>query len=608
MPAGFLLHPTVGATPLFFLDPLGLLALLSLVPLVLLYIFQPDPRRVEIPTMGFLPTPEEEGSSVPVVDYVRRNPLLFLQLTVLLLLSLSIASPYLPVGGSQAAESTVVVVDASASMATGDGDSRFDRAVDAARADVSGDTTVVVARDSPSVELRDGSTAEAVAVLDGLSVADVEADLRSALSQAYAAAGSGSRILVYSDFAGADDWRLPVEEARADDVPVVLNQFAGGGDDNVGFVDASVAGATATLSLHNYGDSAVDRTVTLGERSVEVTVPPRSRTQASFEVPAGGGVVESAPGDDFSTDDSAYLAAHPDGALDVLLVTSEGGGVEAALESTAGVELTVQPPPATSFDAGDYDVVVYHDVDLDRLVGRNARDTREVVEAGGGAVFTAQPDLEEIDGGFDPVLAVEPGPPVDGGGVTSVRNHSLVSRYELPAPTEVLEADVVGDAPVSSAGQPLFAERQVGGGRTVFLGYLSRSSDFDASYLYPLFWRDLVHYVADRPTVAEANRRTGDTVDFGDADVSTPSGEASGEVSLDHAGLYSTSGVTYSANLYDVEESDVAAESVEQSEAAEAARRSQKANLPLDLTPFVAVLALAAVAAELIYLRYREDL
>ncbi len=608
MPAALFLDWTIQATPLFFLDPLGLLALLSLVPLILLYIFQPDPRRVEIPTMGFLPTPEEEGSSVPVVDRVRRNPLLFLQLAVLVLLSLSMASPFLPVGGTQTAESSIVVVDVSASMATEDGDTRFERAVDAAREDVTGDTTVVVAGETPSVELRDGSSAEAIAVLDELEVRDVEANLRAAMSQAHAAADTGSRVLVYSDFAGASDWRRPVEEARASDVPVVLHQFAGGGDDNVGFVDVSVDGATATLSLHNYGDSAVDRTVTLGDRTVDVTVEPRSRATVSFDVPAGGGVVESSPGDGFATDDRAYLAGYPDGALDVLLVTSDGGNVETALESSGSVDLTVQPPPASSFTAEDYDVVVYHAVDLPRLVGRNARDTRAVVEAGGGAVFTAQPDLEGIDDSFDPVLAVDPGSPVEGGAVDSVGNHSLVSEYEFPAPTEVLEAEATGDVPVSSGGQPLFAERRVGDGRSVYLGYLSRSSDFDASYTYPLFWRDLVHYAADQPTLADANRRTGATVEFGDATVSTPSGEASGAVSMDEAGFYSTQRKMYSANLYSVEESDVAAESVDESPGGEAARRSQEGGLPLDLTPLVLVLALAALAAELVFLRYREDL
>lgn len=608
MPAALLLTWVLQPAPLFFLDPLGLLALLSVVPLILLYIFQPDPRRVEVPTMGFLPTPEEEGSSVPVVDRIRRNPLLFLQLAALVLLSLSIASPYLPVGNTQYSDSTVVVVDASASMATGDGDTRFERAVDSAREDVSDDTTVIVARDEPSVELRDGSAAEALAVLDEVEVADVEADLRSALSQAYAASDSGSRIVVYSDFAGSGDWRRPVEQARASDTPVSLEQFADGGDGNVGFVDVSISGATATLSLHNYGDTAADRTVALGNRSVDVTVEPRSRATVSFDLPAGGGAVESTPGDDFPTDDRAYLAGYPDGALDVLLVTSDGGSVETALGSVGAVDLTVEAPPARSFGADDYDVVVYHDVDLTRLVGRNARDTRSVVESGGGAVFTAQPDLGELDDGFTPLLAVDAGTPVDGGAVDTVSNHSLVSEYDLPAPTELLEAEAAGDVAASSGGQPLLAERSLGAGRTVYLGYLSRSSDFDSSYSYPLFWRDLVHYAANQPTVVDANRRTGETVEFGDAAVSTPSGEASGDVSLDQAGLYTAPDVTYSANLYSVEESDVNAEPVEESSGGEAARRSQEGGLPLDLTPLVVVLSLAAVAAELAFLRYREDL
>lgn len=608
MVSRLLLDLAVFNGPMAFLDPLGLLALLSLVPLILLYIFRPDPRRVEIPTMGFLPTPEEEGGSNPVIRKLRRNRLLLIQMAALILLSLALASPYLPVGGTEYSENTVVVVDASASMAVGEDETRFDRAVSAAQNDVTGDTSVVVAGASTSVELEEGSAAEASAALSSLSVTDAEASLRSAVSQATALAADTGRVVVYSDFAGAESWRRPVEEARASGVTVVLEQFDGGGNDNVGVVDATVNGSTASVTVQSYADSTVERSLSMDDQSHTLSIQPDTRETATFTTPAGGGVVELEEGDDFAVDDSAYIARHPDGALDVLLVTGDGGTVESALESTPEVAVDVEVPPAPSFSSDDYDVVVYHDVDIDRLVARNARDSRAVAEAGGGVVFTAQDDLAEVDEGFVDVAAVDPGEVTDGGRVESSRGHPLVEDVELPEPREILRADATGDVVASSGGQPLVAERELGDGRTVYLGYITGSSDFDAGYRYPLFWRDLVHYAAGRETTSSSNRRTGETVDAGNLTMSTPAGDSSGTVVMEEAGFYETPRNVYSANLYSVEESDVSAEPVEDTAAGEAAERSQDASVPLDLTPVVALLALAAVVTELLYLRYRGDL
>ncbi len=585
-----------------------MLALLSLVPLVLLYLFRPDPRKVELPTMGFLPTPVEEGAANPVVEKLRRNRLLLIQIAALVLLSLAIASPYLAVGGTEYSEHTVVVLDASASMATGDGETRFDSAVSDAAADVTGDTTVVVAGSSPEVRLREGSSAEAAAVLEGTTVKHVKSDLGSALSQAHALAGDAGRVLVYSDFSGPMDWRLSVEQARADDVPVVLNQYSDGGEGNVGFVGARVHGTTATLSVHNYGDRRAERTVSMADESQEVSIDARSRETVSFEIPAGGAVVELSPADDFPVDDTAYLAAHPDGALEVLLVTSDGGSLETALTSNPAVSVDVQTPPATSFDGDSYDVVVYHDVDVDRLVSRNARDTLEVVEAGGGAIFTAQGNLDRYGEGFSQLLPVEPDEVTDAGPVERTRGHSLVGGHDLPAPRAILAAEPVDEVHATSGGHPLVAEQGITDGRSLYLGYMTEESDFHTSYIYPLFLRDTVHYAADRETISSANRRTGDVVEAGEVTVSTPMGERSGSIRMEETGFYDTGDDLYSANLYSVEESDVSAEPVEDTAGGEAASRSQEASVPLDLTPPTAVLALAAVVAELLYLRYREDL
>ncbi|MEA5385836.1 VWA domain-containing protein [Haloarculaceae archaeon H-GB11] len=128
-----------------FLTPTGLLALLALVPLVVLYLLRPDPRELALPTAEFLvDDPEEQGSN-PVFDRLVRNLLFLLQALVLLALAVSLASPYVTVEEGFSPKETVLVVDASASMATSSGgQSRLAAAKQAARDDAAGTTSVVV--------------------------------------------------------------------------------------------------------------------------------------------------------------------------------------------------------------------------------------------------------------------------------------------------------------------------------------------------------------------------------------------------------------------------------------------------------------------------------
>lgn len=102
------------------LVPLGLLALLSLPVLVVFYLFRPDPRQ-QASTTYFLwkeAVPESLGGKF--AQRLRSNPLLWLQILLLILLALYLARPAVP-WTSQAPETErlVLVVDLSASMRAG---------------------------------------------------------------------------------------------------------------------------------------------------------------------------------------------------------------------------------------------------------------------------------------------------------------------------------------------------------------------------------------------------------------------------------------------------------------------------------------------------------
>ena len=99
-----------------FLSPLGLAAALAALPVIVLYLIRPEPRRLRLPTVRFLIDAEGTSSSRPLFQRLQRNLVLLLQLLAILLFATALAAPYVPAAQSETVEETVVVVDATASM------------------------------------------------------------------------------------------------------------------------------------------------------------------------------------------------------------------------------------------------------------------------------------------------------------------------------------------------------------------------------------------------------------------------------------------------------------------------------------------------------------
>jgi len=584
----------------------------SLVPLILLYILQPDPEKLRVPTMEFLPNIEDEGGTNPVIEMLRRNLLLFLQILVLVLAALALGSPFIDVTKSEVADETVVVLDATASMAVEDGGAtRFDRASSYGADEVTGTTTVVVVGSSTNVVIEQGSANEARSAIEAATVTDASGNLADGITRGVELAGEDARLVVASDFADNSDWGAAIEQARAQNVPVALTQFAGGGGDNVGIVGTSFGGGDVTVKMANFGNEEVTRDVSLDGQTESVTLAPGDFGTATFDVPAGTATAEMSPGDSFPTDDRAYVSGYPD-SLDVLVVTSsENRFLLAALESIPEVNYETEEPPVPAFDGAEYDVVIFDNVNGDRLLDRTVRGARDAVNAGGGVVVVAQEDLSSIQESYGNLLPVEVGELKAGEGINIVSDERFVRNVEYPAPREYLGAQLTNGRTLveSSSGEPILATADVGNGRSLYYGFMRGATEFHNSYQYPVFWRDALYHVTSRERLSSMNRQTGDRLSFArEATVSTPDGELTGtSVVMDSAGFYDV-GTVYSASLLNSEESNVTAGNVESTEAGVTAEQTLRETIPFDLTPYVAVAALVFVLSELLLMRYRGGL
>ncbi|MFD1599687.1 vWA domain-containing protein [Halobellus rarus] len=597
-----------------FLSPLGLAALLAAVPVVLLYLIRPDPRRVTLPTVRFLSDSDGRSSSRPLLERLKRSALLLLQLLAIVLFATALATPYVPVSESETVEETVLVVDASASMnAESDGRTRFERAVAAAREETSSTTSVVVVDGQSSIALRAGTASDAAETLSDLRATDAPGDLRTAVARGSSLAGENARIVVLSDFAGDTDWEAAIQSARARGLTVDLRQFDGGGDGNVGIVDREFSGEEVTVSVQNFGSEAVTRQVALGEAEESVSLAPGDVRSVTLPVPAGGGEIRLSPGDSFPTDDTAYVAAPEDAAVDVLLVTNdENRYLTTALSVISPVELTIVEPPDSIPEPPEetYDVVLYSNVDADEIRDSHVSAGRDALAAGGGVGIQADESMPVE--AYGDLLLLAPDAMGTNPTLATPAADELTREVTFPPPERYVRGDLrSGRALVSTNdGTPIVATERRGDGRVLYYGYIESASSFKFDFEYPIFWKRSVYALAGRESLSELNRETGDRLSFdNETTIETPRGEVTASrIDATDAGFYVADGSRYSASLLDPQESDVSATPVESDAGGGPTTREEERTVPGPLTEWVA-LGLAAVAlGEVAFLRRRGDL
>ena len=113
----------------YFLNPIGLYALLALIPFILIYIVKPKPKKIIMPSLMFFIKDSNKSHLNSFLEKFFSDFLFFLQLVVLILLAATFAKPYMIAPRISYADTMVFVIDGSASMnAVEDGITRIEAA------------------------------------------------------------------------------------------------------------------------------------------------------------------------------------------------------------------------------------------------------------------------------------------------------------------------------------------------------------------------------------------------------------------------------------------------------------------------------------------------
>jgi Ca-activated chloride channel family protein len=351
-----------------FLAPLAALLLLAIPAIVLLYFLKVRRPEVKVATLMFWrPFLTDRQADAPW-QRLRRSLLLLAQLLTALLLALALMRPGL-IGAAGVSATTVVMIDASPSMAATDVQpSRFQAAVQRTEqlaGQLAPGQQMAVILVGPHAQLLAPPTGDAAAIHDALgraSPAGSAGDFGEAISLANSilAGRPGGSILMIGDGHTQPPSTPPQVRAPFTYVSVgVTGENAG-----IQSVSRSAAGSVF-VSVANYGRAPRDLRVEMIADGRLVDVIPahldgNSANDLTWNrLPAGTQVLEArlSPDDAFPLDDSAWLVTAQPPPHHVLLVTEENGFLQRALALRPGLDVKVVKPQ--DYRPGAYDLTVF---------------------------------------------------------------------------------------------------------------------------------------------------------------------------------------------------------------------------------------------------------
>lgn len=570
-----------------FLYPWALLGMLSIIPLIILYMLLPKPLKMEIPSTMFIRKVEESKKKVYAsITKIIKDPLFWIQLFVLILLTLAAAAPYISSWDAVSDKETVLVVDVSASMQA---PGRLEKAVKDAEKYMTKTNTIIAASSKPFVLAEKVGADEAKSVLKRIEAKAVTADISSAM---YTASGilaeKGGNMIVFSDFSSWDG-ASPLETKKILDTGLNI-QFVGQTDfpgNNMGIVNGYPEYKDGKYNyrfvVRNYGPAKAVYAKTQTNHPngtnkessrIVLHVPENGTEQFTFEdIPRGATKVILETNDAIEMDNTAYISVPEKNAADVLYVTDVIQSPPSMIALSLIPELGMKKESSVPADMSDYKLVI---INLQRQLEPNETGYIEKYASDGGAVVFVAGDYlltEKIDVNISKMLPLRFADKVytdrgtdlyDFGNSTLTEGlnfSEIYVRAYLKAEKRTNQGKYLVQA---RDGTPMVAYFSYKNGTVIYVGLndLEKTNEwnnFASSPIFPVFWSRLASWTTDIGTLADENIRAGGIRPLsGPTLIETPGGNITTDVvNYDTPGFYTINGKKIAVNLYNDKESNV---------------------------------------------------
>ncbi|MBI4176086.1 MAG: VWA domain-containing protein [Candidatus Aenigmarchaeota archaeon] len=602
----------------FFLNPIGLLALASLIPLIIIYLIKPKPKKQFFPSVTFLFKSPKDKAKRAILSTFFKDPLFMLQILVLLLLSAAIASPYVLVPESESVEHAVIILDASASMQTRSGfGTRFDAARDVARSSLADSNTVILVSDFPEILVDGADRREAERLISVAKPKDTSTNIYDALILAddFLPDRKG-KVVVVSDFIHTTNDKDIIAARHVIESKGIFVIFRSvlNSAGNTGIVDMNIREKGTEVRLRNYGSGQFNGELRVGTASLPVTLQPGESNVFEFNTPPGITDVRLTPEDDFPADNRAFISSPEKSGRRILLITNNRGRyMYTALTLLDGVAVDVAEPPVIP-EKLDYDVYVFKDVDPQKILPRTLGDVSEEVKKGKAAIIVAQDGIDRIL--YRDLLPLGSVSKVQARAAVLKADNMLTDGVSFGSVNEYfdgsLDVTTVAYVQKGDSSLPVIGIRKVGLGSVMYFGLMEDRSSFQFELLYPVFWKRSIDMLTGQESIRNLNFQTGKILKLdGSQPVTGPDGtvQQAKSIVLDREGIYSVGGAKIAANLLNELESDVnGANVLGEDVLAEIGKKpGGERDLPKEITFYVALLITGLVLLEVLYIKYRGD-
>ena len=611
---------------------------LSVIPLIIVYLLRPKAKDVLIPSIIFITAvTQQKKKYARVLSKLIKDPLFLIQLLILLSLIIAIAAPYGVKRMEVSGEYTVIILDGSASMQSGN---KLDKVIEIAENHLTAQNSIILAENVPILALRGGDVEAAKNVLDSLPKTATTADLYQAITLGSTLlTDGGGRIIVISDFTNWDgeDPHIAKKLAEGDGIDVSFMSVSAGENKIAitgGWLSPVDDKYQYTCIIKNYMSSTANVAVDVlysGKQSADTYDLKIGAHDSEYfslkDICAGTTEITLHPDDDLMVDNRAHIVVPFQQTRSVLYISDYGNSPSATvLKLLPSVDAVFRAPGAgeeglRNINIHDYDLVVVGLCNESPGAGLY-ENLADYAATGGGVVVMAQESLLLPGTDTGRLLPVVP---------VSMANETTLDETRGGVMSDIDVTDIaIGhhlnvDAKTgavawvtSDEGVPIISYWRIGAGKVVYLGIPDIMgddawSDFHTKPEYPIFWLDLVDYLCGASSIEECNMQTGSAVRFDlKTRILTPGGQSikTDNLLLDQTGVYQLPDRAIAVNLYNAKESNLVdgGGSVSETPGAQKDVVTTKTDVKNEHDWILLVIALMLLFTELYYLRYRGEL
>lgn len=594
-----------------FSEITGLWALISLVPLILLYLIKPRPKTTAIPSLMFFMRSTGYRKLTSFLKQIIRDWLFVIQLLLLLALALTFAKPFTTYLKDVTAHNTVIVLDASASSQTYEnGATRFEIGIGKAKKVIGSSNTIVLAKDVPLIGVKDASYDAAYRFLSSIKPRDTITRLGEAIILAGETLTEG-RVVVISDFINTDGQDPHIAKALLETKGLHV-EFINTADrkrSNVGIVDMIADETSTTIYTKNYDDIQKPIILNIGGTKQQLTIAAGATETHSFKTPEGLTKIIIENTDDFQVDNIVHLSAPLKKQIKALLITNNASVfITNALKASGDVTLDIARPPIVPKET--YDIYIVHNIDMEQLLPGTLEDIGDNVEEGATAIIHVQENSPFID--YKGLSVVGIGGRKDSAPIRVEQLNRFTKNIEfgtletffsaLPKENTITVASADNNA--------IIVVGKKGNGKLIYYGIQEKTSDFKFSPSYPIFWTELIRFATEQQEIKNLNYQTGESLVFeSPQEVQTPSiNLKQTAIILEEVGIYKLPDKTIAVNLLNDKESDINSKTSFGTKSPQFELQPVKEERTHSLEFNLLALALALLIFEILFIKWRGDL